>query len=456
MTLEGAMHQKPAEAGPTTKSRGEAPRVRRGGEASSASGGDERSGSGDLMEMVVARDNMWAAWKRVKGNGGGPGGDGMTVEELPSFLRANWERIREELLAGRYQPQPVLRREIPKSSGGVRELGIPTVLDRLIQQAILQVLQPRIDPTFSPSSYGFRPGRSAHQAVCRAQEHVQSGRRIVVDVDLERFFDRVNHDVLMNRLSRRMEDKRLLGLIRLYLEAGVMVHGVAVERHEGTPQGGPLSPLLANVLLDEVDRELEKRGHCFVRYADDCNVYVRTRRAGERVLRSLRRVYSSLRLHINESKSAVARATERKFLGYSLWWGRGAVRRRVAPKAITAMKDRVRHITTRNGGRSLPSVVAKLRVYLLGWKQYFRLAETPGIFTDLDKWIRHRLRTLQLKQWKRGTTMYRELRRLGAPEAVARTVAANSRRWARNSRMHLHIALPNAHFDALGLPRLAA
>jgi group II intron reverse transcriptase/maturase len=408
------------------------------------------------MELVVERSNMWAAWKRVKANGGSPGGDGMTVAELPAFLRANWERIREELLAGSYQPQPVLRREIPKSGGGVRELGIPTVLDRLIQQAILQALQPRFDPTFCSSSYGFRPGRSAHQAVRRAQQYVQADKHVVVDVDIERFFDRVNHDVLMSRLARRIEDKRLLSLIRRYLEAGVMAHGVVTERYEGTPQGGPLSPLLANVLLDEVDRALEKRGHSFVRYADDCNVYVRSRRAGERVMASLRRLLTSLQLRINESKSAVAWAWERKFLGYSLWCSSQGIRRRVAPKALGVMKDRVRQITTRNGGRSLQAVVGELRGYLLGWKAYFRLAETPRVFTDLDKWIRHRLRTLQLKQWKRGRTMYRELRRLGAPEAVARTVAANSRRWTHNARMHLHIALPNSHFDALGVPRLTA
>jgi group II intron reverse transcriptase/maturase len=422
-----------------------------------AGDGNGRSGSGDLLEEVVARGNMRAAWRRVKGNGGSPGGDGMTVQELPAFLRANWERIRAELVAGRYQPQPVLRREIPKSGGGVRELGIPTVLDRLIQQAILQVLQPRFDPTFSSSSYGFRPGRSAHQAVCRAQQYVQAGRRVVVDVDLERFFDRVNHDVLMSRLGRRIEDKRLLSLIRRYLEAGVMAHGVVMERYEGTPQGGPLSPLLANVLLDEVDRALERRGHAFVRYADDCNVYVQTRRAGERVMASLRRLYTSLRLRINESKSAVAPVWERKFLGFSFWVAPGKrVQPRVAPKALSAMKDRVRQITTRNGGRSMQAVVAELRGYLLGWKGYFRLAETPRRFRDLDEWIRHRLRTLQLKQWKRGTTMYRELRRLGVPEAVARRVAANARCWTRNARMHVHIALPIAYFDALGVPRLAA
>jgi len=405
------------------------------------------------MELVVARGNMQAAWKRVKGNAGSPGVDGMTVEDAPAFLKVQWPTIREALLEGVYEPRPVLRRSIPKSGGGVRELGIPTVLDRMIQQAILQVLQLMVDPTFSDASYGFRSGRRAHDAVRRAQRYVQDGRTVVVDVDLERFFDRVNHDVLMAKLAARIADKRLLRLIRRYLEAGVMVNGVAIERHEGTPQGGPLSPLLANVLLDEVDKELEKRGHAFVRYADDCNVYVRSRRAGERVMQTLTRLYARLRLRINEAKSAVAQARERKFLGFSFW---GAGKRRVAPKAIATMKDRVRQITARNGGRSLPSVVSELRGYLIGWKAYFRLAETPGIFADLDKWIRHRLRTLQLKQWKRGTTMYRELRRLGAPEAVARAVAANSRHWTRNARMHLHIALPIAYFDALGVPRLAA
>jgi len=381
----------------------------------------------------------------------------MTVDELPEYLRQHWPHIREDLLAGRYVPQPVLRREIPKSDGGVRELGIPTVLDRLIQQAILQVLQPQWDPSFSDHSYGFRPGRRAHDAVCRAQQYIQSGRRVVVDVDLERFFDRVNHDVLMERVARRIADRRMLRLIRRYLEAGVMVHGVAVERHEGTPQGGPLSPLLANALLDEVDKELEKRGHAFVRYADDCNVYVQSRRAGERVMHSLRRLYARLRLRVNETKSAVAPVWGRKFLGYSFWAARGGeARRRVADKAIATMKDRVRQITCRSGGRSMQQVAAELRSYLTGWKAYFQLAETPRVFADIDKWIRHRMRTVQLKQWKRGRTIYRELRARGAPQPVAAIVAANARRWARNSRMYLHLAIRNADLEALGVPRLAA
>ena len=457
MTLERTTSQTPAKAGPAPQNRGEAPTVRRGGEVRAAGNGDGSSGSEDLLEQVLARDNMWAALRRVKRNGGSAGVDGMTVEELPAHLKQHWPRIREEVLAGRYRPQRVLRREIPKSGGGVRELGIPTVLDRLIQQAILQVLQPRFDPSFSDHSYGFRPGRRAHDAVCQAQQYIQSGRRVVVDIDLERFFDRVNHDVLMNRLARRIADRRLLRLIRRYLEAGVMVHGVAVERHEGTPQGGPLSPLLANVLLDEVDKELEKRGHAFVRYADDCNVYVASRRAGERVMQSLRRMYAKLRLRVNETKSAVAAVWTRKFLGYSFWAARGgAVRRRVADKAMATMKDRVRQITGRNGGRSLAQVTAELRSYLTGWKSYFRLADTPGVFAATDEWIRHRMRTLQLKQWKRGKTIYRELRARGMSQLVAARVAANARRWVRNSRMYLHLAIRNAELDALGVPRLAA
>ncbi len=407
------------------------------------------------MEEVVRRDNAKAALKRVKQNKGSPGVDGMTVGELPKYLAEHWDAIREQLLAGTYQPKPVKRQEIPKSGGGVRELGIPTVLDRFVQQAILQALQPRFDPTFSEHSHGFRPGRRAHDAVCEAQRYVQEGRRVVVDVDLEKFFDRVNHDVLMGKLSARIEDKRILGLIRRYLDAGIMANGVVVERVEGTPQGGPLSPLLANVLLDEVDKELEKRGHAFVRYADDCNVYVRSRRAGDDVMKTLRRLYGRLRLRVNEAKSAVARPQDRKFLGYSFWYAKGGVvRRRVAPKALEAMKERVRAITARNGGRSLNTVIAELRSYLAGWRQYFRLAETPRILSNLDEWVRHRLRQVQLKQWKRGTTIYRELKRLGATEKAAREVAANSRRWWKNSSKLLNTALPMSYYDRMGVPRV--
>lgn len=457
MTLERTKHQKPTQVGLPLEDRGEAPKVQRSGEVRPASHGNGRSGTDHLMELMIGRDNVLVALQRVERNKGSPGIDGMAVESLRPYLRENWREIREQLLAGTYRPTPVREVEIPKDNGGVRKLGIPTVLDRFIQQSILQVLQPIFDPTFSEHSHGFRPGRSAHDAVCEAQRYIQEGKRVVVDVDLEKFFDRVNHDVLMGRLAKRIEDKRMLRLIRHYLQAGIMANGVVMERIKGTPQGGPLSPLLANVLLDEVDKALERRGLSFVRYADDCNVYVRSERAGLRVLDGLKKLYGKLRLRINEEKSAVARPWDRQFLGYCFWVAKGkVVKRRVAPKALTKMKQRVRKITRRSGGRSLRAVAAELRRYLLGWKGYFRLAETPRIFRDLDEWIRHRLRQLQLKQWKRGTTIYREMRRLGANETAARRVAGNSRRWWANSALLLNTALPTRYFDALGVPRLAA
>lgn len=406
------------------------------------------------MERVVSRANLMAALKRVKANKGSAGVDGMTTEELRAHLMSAWPRLREELLGGRYHPQPVKRVSIPKGGGGVRELGIPTVVDRFIQQALLGVLQPIFDPTFSDSSFGFRPGRSAHQAVLKAQQHVQEGRRFVVDVDLEKFFDRVNHDVLMGRLEKRLDDKRVLVLIRRFLEAGVMMHGVVMPRDEGTPQGGPLSPLLANFLLDEVDKELEGRGHKFVRYADDCNVYVGSERAGERVMGLLRRLFGKLRLRINEEKSAVAKATSRKFLGFSFWIRAATVHRRVAKKAMATMKDRVRGLTRRVAGQSLEDVVDELGQYLRGWKGYFRLAETPSVFDDVDGWIRHRLRALKLKQWRRGTTAHREASAMGASPNVAARIAGNLRSYWRNARMLAHTIMPNRFFDELGLPRL--
>ena len=399
---------------------------------------------------------MVAAWKRVKANRGSAGVDGRTIAETAADLKTHWPRIREELLNGRYRPAPVRRVQIPKPDGGVRELGIPTVTDRLIQQALLQVLQRRIDPSFSEHSYGFRPGRRAHDAVLQAQRHVQDGHRVVVDVDLEKFFDRVNHDILMERLSRRIADKAVLRLIRRYLEAGLMDGGVVIERYEGTPQGGPLSPLLANVLLDEVDRELERRGHCFVRYADDCNVYVRSLKAGERVLNGLRRLYDRLHLKVNEAKTAVALATGRKFLGYELWRGpNDRIKCAVAGKAMATFKQRIRELTRRSCGRSLPEIVERLRAYMPGWKAYFRLAQTPRVFRELDEWLRHRLRAVQLKHWRRGRTMYRELLALGASETTALRIAQNSRRWWRNSRFALNRGMPVAYFDRLGVPRLA-
>jgi RNA-directed DNA polymerase len=435
--------------------RGEPPSAERSGEASPAESGNGRSGSDDLMEQVVGRENAKQALKRVRQNKGSPGIDGMTVDELPDHLREHWPTLKEQLLAGIYQPSAVRRHEIPKDGGGTRTLGIPTVLDRFVQQAILQVLQPRFDPTFSEHSHGFRPGRGALGAIREAQRYIQEGRRWVVDVDLEKFFDRVNHDVLMGRLEKRIRDKRLLGLIRRYLEAGMMADGVVMERHEGTPQGGPLSPLLANVLLDDVDKELERRGHAFVRYADDQNVYVRSKRAGERVMEALRGLLAGLRLRVNEAKSAVARATDRKFLGYSFWIGRGRqVHPRVAPKAMEAMKERVRRLTRRTAGRSMETVIQDLTGFLRGWKNFFRLAQTPKVFRETDKWIRHRLRALQLKQWKRGRTIFRELRARGLSEDLAARIAANGRRWWHNAALGIHVALPTAHFDRLGLPSL--
>ena len=435
---------------------GEAWGAGRSGEPMSAVSGDARLGTERLMEEVVQSANLKAALHRVRRNKGAAGIDGMTVEELPGFLWANWQGLREELLAGRYQPLPVKRQTIPKPGGGERELGIPTVVDRFIQQAMLQVLQPRFDPTFSDHSYGFRPGRKAHDAVRRAQQYVQEGKRWVVDVDLAKFFDRVNHDVLMGRLEKRIADRRMLRLIRHYLEAGVMISGVVIERHEGTPQGGPISPLLANVLLDEVDKELEKREHAFVRYADDCNVYVRSAKAGQRVLAGLRKQYAHLRLQINEAKSAVDLARRRQFLGFSFWVAKGGrVKLRVAGKALDAMRARVREVTHRTRGRSLTQVTEELAGYLRGWQGYFRLAETPTVFRDLDQWLRHRLRCLQLRQWQHGTTVYRELRARGMPDAAAARVAANTRRWWHNSAQNLNVALPNRLFDALGVPRLA-
>ena len=434
---------------------GEAANASASAETPPARRGTERPGAVGLMEAVCERRNLRAALQRVRQNGGSPGIDGVTVADLPDLLRAEWPRIREELLAGCYQPQPVRRVAIPKPGGGERELGIPTVLDRFIQQALLQVLQPRFDPTFSDHSYGFRPGRRAHDAVRRAQRYVQEGRRWVVDIDLEQFFDRVNHDLLMGRLAKRIADRRMLVLIRRYLEAGILADGVVIERYEGTPQGGPASPILANVLLDEVDQELEKRGHAFVRYGDDLNVYVRTKRSGERVMQAMRRLYARLRLRVNESKSAVAPARERKFLGFSFWTGPGReVKRRVAPQALKRMKDRIRALSRPTAGRSIAQVCESIRGYLLGWKGYFQFAQTPNVFRELDEWIRHRLRAMQLRQWKRGRVIFRELRARGMSDRAAAQVAVNGRRWWKNSAMAIHIALPNTLFDELGLPRL--
>jgi group II intron reverse transcriptase/maturase len=453
-----AMHQKSSDQLELAlEATGEARPRQCSGEAGPTAHGTARSGADDLMARVVERSNLARALKRVRQNQGSAGSDGMTVDELLPYLKRHWSRIREELLTGRYQPSAVRQHQIAKSGGGMRTLGIPTVLDRFIQQAVLQVLQPRFDPTFSESSYGFRPGRSAHDAVCQAQRYVQSGRRWVVDVDLEKFFDRVNHDVLMGKLSQRITDRRVLALIRRYLEAGIMANGIVQERYEGTPQGGPLSPLLANVLLDDVDKELERRGHRFVRYADDCNVYVRSRRAGERVMEALGGLYAKLKLKVNVEKSAVARVWARQFLGFSFWMSPGrVVKRRVAPKALMKMKERIRELTSRSGGRSVTQVIASLRSYLIGWRAFFRLADTPQVFARLEAWLHRRLRAIHLKHWKRGSTVFRELQRRGVSQHVAAMAARFSGHWWRVAgHAALHLALPTTYFDQLGLPRLA-
>ena len=453
--MQPSLRQMPGKPGRAGVVHGEAGREPVSDEAGGPRYATENTGSA-LLQAALTRENLQRAFKRVRSNKGAAGVDALDIDQTARHLATQWPVIREQLLAGTYRPSAVRRVTIPKPDGGQRELGIPTVTDRLIQQALLQVLQPMLDPTFSEHSYGFRPGRRAHDAVLAAQTYVQSGRRVVVDVDLEKFFDRVNHDILIDRLQRRVGDAGVIRLIRAYLNSGIMDGGVVVQRYQGTPQGGPLSPLLANVMLDEVDKELERRGHCFARYADDCNVYVGSRKAGERVMALLRRMYARLHLTVNEAKSAVASAFGRKFLGYSLWVApKGEVKRAVAAKPRATFKQRIRQLSRRSGGRSMHEVVQRLRPYLMGWKAYYGLAQTPRVWRELDEWLRHRLRAIQLKQWKRGTTMYRELRALGASQNVARRVAANSRRWWRNSGKLLNGVLTIDHFDRLGLPRLS-
>ena len=455
VSMRSTLHQMPVQTGRSGTAGGEAARDSNSDEVLGPRHETGDTGSG-LLQAALTRENLQQAWKRVRSNKGAAGVDGLNIDQTAEYLRAAWPTIREQLLSGRYRPMPVRRVTIPKPDGGERELGIPTVTDRLIQQALLQVLQPILDPSFSKHSYGFRPGRSAHDAVLAAQSYVQSGRRIVVDVDLEKFFDRVNHDILIDRLRKRIVDAGVIRLVRVYLHSGIMADGVILERAKGTPQGGPLSPLLANVLLDEVDKELERRGHYFVRYADDANVYVRSRKAGERVMALLRRLYGALRLTVNEAKSAVASVFGRKFLGYSFWTAPGgAVKRGVAAKPMATFKQRIRQLTRRSGGRGMQDVVDRLRTYVLGWKAYFRLAQTPKVWLKLDQWMRHRLRAIQLKQWKRGKTMHRELLALGAKPNVARTIAANSRRWWRNSGLLLNAVLTLQWLDKLGMPRLS-
>jgi group II intron reverse transcriptase/maturase len=410
----------------------------------------------ELMEEVVAPANIARAMKRVIANQGSPGIDRMRVDELPDHWRRNEALLREQLLAGTYKATPVRRVTIPKSGGGERELGIPTVTDRLVQQAILQVLGPRYDADFSPHSHGFRPNHSAHDAVLEAQSYIQEGYDWVVDVDLERFFDRVNHDVLMSRLAKKIEDKRMLKVLRGFLNAGVMLNGVVIDQEEGTPQGGPLSPLLANVLLDEIDKLLEARGHRFVRYADDCNVYVRSQRAGERVMAVMQKELAKLRLRINVAKSAVDRPWNRQFLGFTFRGQGRESRRRVSPRSVEKAKDRIRELTNRNRGASVTRVVRELTTYLKGWLQYFGICQTPKPRHTLDKWITARLRLLQVKQWKRGTTAHARLVAMGVHGGAAIHTAQHLRRWWYAAHSPgAHLAMPRAYFARMGLPRLA-
>ena len=408
-----------------------------------------------LMEEVCERENCKQALRRVKANKGSPGVDGMTVQDLPAYLKQHWTTIREQLRTGTYEPQPVKRVEIPKPDGGVRKLGIPTVLDRFIQQAVMQVLQRRWDRTFSEHSYGFRPGRSAHQAVEAAQKYIAAGYRWCVDLDLEKFFDRVSHDKLMAKIAERVSDKRLLKLIRTFLTAGVMEGGLVSPVDEGTPQGGPLSPLLSNIVLDEFDRELERRGLRFARYADDSNVYVRSRRAGERVMESLKRfITTKLKLKVNEQKSAVARPWERKFLGFSFTANREP-RRRIAPKAVLRFKEKVRELTRRTRGVQVERMAEELGRYLRGWIGYFGQCQTPSVLQGLGEWTRRRLRSVLWKQWDRGPVRFAELRKRGVGKDLAAQTAGSAhgpRRLANSPA--LQFALPNAYFDSLGIPRL--
>jgi RNA-directed DNA polymerase len=439
------------------ESRSEAPTASVEGTESSAGkrGNKSPAITEQLMEEVCGRENCKQALQRVKANKGSAGVDGMTVQQLPECLKQHWPAIREQLLSGTYKPQPVRRVEIPKPDGGVRKLGIPTVLDRFIQQAMMQVLQGRWDRTFSDHSYGFRPGRSAHQAVTAAQQYIAAGYRWCVDLDLEKFFDRVSHDKLMARIETRVGDKRLLQLIRSFLKAGVMEGGLVSPVDEGTPQGGPLSPLLSNIVLDEFDRELERRGLRFARYADDCNVYVRSRRAGERVMASITRfITTKLKLKVNEQKSAVARPWERKFLGFSFTANREP-KRRIAPKAVIRFKAKVREVTRRTRGVNVEKMAEELGRYLRGWIGYFGQCQTPSVLQGLEEWTRHRLRSVIWKQWDRGPVRFAELRKRGVGKDLAAQTAGSAHGpWRLANSPALAFALPNAYFDSLGIPRL--
>ncbi|UVO33136.1 group II intron reverse transcriptase/maturase [Bradyrhizobium arachidis] len=423
-------------------------------EASTATASLERPAvAGPSMEAVIERENLKKALAQVKRNKGSAGADGMTVGELPAYLKEHWPTIRAQLLEGTYKPRPVRRVEIPKALGGMRLLGIPTVLDRFVQQVVMQVLQADWDGTLSETSFGFRPGRSAHQAVERAQAYISSGHATVVDIDLEKFFDRVNHDILMGLVAKRVADKRLLKLIRGFLNAGAMEGGLVRPTEEGMPQGGPLSPLLSNLMLDVLDKELEKRGHRSVRYADDCNIYVRSRRAGERVQVSIERFLEKrLKLKVNKAKSAVAKPSVRKFLGFSFSISSATEpRRRIAPQALARFKAKVRALTRRTRGRSLAQIVKELSVYLIGWRGYFGFCQTPSVLRDLDQWLRRRSRAIVWKQWKRGSTRYAQLRRRGVGRhRAARTAGSPHGPWRLANSPALTIAMPNNFFASLG------
>ena len=426
-----------------------------GAEVRTATSERTKSENHELMERVVERSNMRLAYQRVVENKGAAGVDEMPVSELKDWLAVHWRSVKKALLEGRYLPQPVRRVDIPKPNGGVRTLGVPTVVDRLIQQALHQVLQPLYEPTFSEGSYGFRPGRGAHQAVRQAQAYIREGKRWVVDIDLEKFFDRVNHDVLMARVARRVDDARVLKLIRRFLEAGMMRAGVIEARTEGTPQGGPLSPLLSNILLDDLDRELERRSLAFCRYADDCNIYVGSRAAGERVMNGIRVfLEDALRLRVNAQKSAVARPWGRKFLGFSVTSQR-EIRLRIAKPSVQRLMQRVRELLRAGRGRSLQHTINTLNPLLRGWINYFRLTESTAALAALDGWLRHRLRCLLWRQWKRGRTRARKLRALGLTAADARRSAGNGRGpWWNAGARHLNLALPAAYFTRMGLVSL--
>jgi RNA-directed DNA polymerase len=430
----------------------------RGAETGAATDGRTKSEDGLLMERVVDRANMRLAYRRVMRNKGSAGVDGLSVEDLGDWLKTHWSSVKQALLAGSYIPRAVRRVDIPKPTGGMRTLGVPTVVDRLIQQAVHQVLQPILEPTFSASSFGFRPGRSALDAVRQAQAYVQSGQHWVVDIDLEKFFDRVNHDVLMARVARHVQDRTVLKLIRRFLEAGMMAQGLVQERTEGTPQGGPLSPLLSNTLLNDLDRKLESRGVAFCRYADDCNIYVGSEAAGRRVMTRTRAYLERvLKLRVNEAKSAVARPSTRKFLGYRVAVRQGQAHIRVAPESIQRLIDRVRALLRQGRGWSLARTIQTLNPLLRGWATYFRLNTQRRRMEDLDGWLRRRLRCLLWRQWKQPKTRERRMIELGLrPERAWKSSVNGRGPWWNAGSHHLKQALPNAYLEKMGLISIRA